>query len=138
MDENLHNNVDIHFRDTLQQYKTNPSENVWNKSEDELEKEEKGITILGSLRIAILAVCLIIFSAISIYKSWQNNNGITFIGGSQQQVSTDHSPKQHIFLKIPAEETTSAGSYYNSRNRNQTVTFSNQTSEVIPANDFSM
>jgi hypothetical protein len=141
MDENLHNNVDIHFRDTLQQYKANPSENVWNKIEDELEKEEKGITIFGSPRIAILAVCLIILSGVCIYISWQKNNGLIFIGGSQQQVKTGkslkaplsiinkhetgHLPKQNILLQIPAEETTSAGPYFNSRNRNQTVTFSN-------------
>jgi Outer membrane protein beta-barrel domain len=97
MTENLHNTVDERFRDSLQQHKTNPSENVWNRIEDELEKEEKRISIFGSPRIATMALCLIIFSGIFIYIYQSNNQVKSPIDESLQQISgkykkTLHSP----------------------------------------------
>jgi Outer membrane protein beta-barrel domain len=106
MPENLNNHVDDHFRDSLQQYKTNPSEQVWNKIEDELEKDEKRITIIRLTRFVTLAFCLIIFSGISIFKYWPDKKSKPLIGRSIQQITIKtEAPVQNLPVKISNQET---------------------------------
>ena len=130
MAENLHHNVDERFRDSLQQHKTNPSENVWNKIEQELDKEDKKITILKSYRIVIIALCLIIFSGISFFKYWPgknvklliepalHHNNINTEKPVQNPVTiidepvTEYLPKQPVLLALPEEENSPANLHF--------------------------
>ena len=48
MAENLHNDIDENFRDSLREHNTSPSENVWTRIENELEKDDKKIIIIRS------------------------------------------------------------------------------------------
>ena len=122
MAENLHNDIDESFRDSLGQHNTSPSENVWNGIEDELDKEVKKIAIIRSSRIASVVVFLIILSGTSIYISWPRKNLKPAAGRSLQQTSikneanvknslsiiskpeTDYLPAKKILLQMPAEE----------------------------------
>ena len=72
MDEHLQNNVDTFFRDTLHQTRHDPSEEVWNKIEKELNKEDKkAINIQNRRRVQITVSLLIVFIGLSIFTSIQ-------------------------------------------------------------------
>lgn len=103
MSENLHYHVDERFRDSLQQHRSNPSGDIWNKIEDELEKENKKITILRSYRILTLALCLIIFPGISIYKSWPEKKVKSLTSRSLHNISNYTKPPVQNPLNIFAE-----------------------------------
>ncbi|HXB30751.1 MAG TPA: outer membrane beta-barrel protein [Puia sp.] len=139
MGENLHNHVDDRLKGSLLLHKTKPSENVWNKIEDELEKDEKRITIIRSTRFVTLALCLIIISGISIFRYWSVKNDKPYIArplhnisiktplhniSGKTVVSVKNPPtiitkpeknlisKQNILLEIPDEEYTMANLHF--------------------------
>jgi hypothetical protein len=130
MSENLYNNIDDSFRDSLRQHQTNPSEDVWKRIEADLEKDEKRTAFISSTRIAKIAVCLIIFSGIVIYKTWPDKNIQPPIGRSPQQIpfkikatiqnpvsiktnpETIYLPAGKILLQMPSEENMMANTYF--------------------------
>ncbi len=142
MSENLHNDVDDSFRDSLREHKTIPSENIWNRIEKDLEKDDKKIIILRSYRIVTIALCLIIFSGIGIYTFWPYKNLKQFISRPDKQISikaqapvqnsaskiaeteTDYFPKHHILLGMPAEENTMVNLHFLPVTRIETETSS--------------
>ncbi len=165
MGENLHNHVDNRLRESLLLHKTNPSENVWNKIEDELEKDEKRITIIRSTRFVTLALCLIIFSGISIFRYWSVKNDKPYIARPLQNisiktplhnisgktvVSVKNPPtiitkpeknlisKQNILLEIPDEEYTMANLHFPAVQGNEMEINRIHMNQVKQSNDFAI
>ncbi len=68
MDENLPNKVDKLFTDGLQKFKSNPSEEVWNKIAEELDERDRkiaGYSIAWKQYIVITALLMIGLSVLS-------------------------------------------------------------------------
>lgn len=59
MDENLPNKIDHLFNQRLHKFKSDPSEEVWNKIENRLNKEDRKIAWFGWKRYIAMAVLLI-------------------------------------------------------------------------------
>ena len=80
MDEHLENKADKIFRDLLQHYKYDPAGNVWNKIENELNKEDKKIISLQNRRkvfmITGLLISLISLGLISNFELRQHKTSV--------------------------------------------------------------
>ena len=136
MTEDLHNNIDERFRDSLEHHKTNPSENVWNRIEDELGKEEKRLALNRSAEIKMFTLLLIVFSGIALIKFWPDKNTKQTINESLWQISNktespakteaaiqnnvtiiskaekNNFPREDFLLQNPAEENTIPGLHF--------------------------
>jgi Outer membrane protein beta-barrel domain len=94
MDEHLQNNVDSFFRNSLHQTRHDPSEEVWNKIEHELNKEDrKVILIKNRRRVLITASLLIGLIGLSIFTSIQlRENHLPVVNLSDPSSITPKSP----------------------------------------------
>jgi len=61
MDEHVENKVDKLFRDSIQHYKNDPGGNVWDKIENELNKDDKKSATLQNRRMVFMTTALLIF-----------------------------------------------------------------------------
>ncbi|HEY4936318.1 MAG TPA: outer membrane beta-barrel protein [Puia sp.] len=83
MDEHLQNNVDKLFMDSLQHFKNDPSEEVWEKIENELNKDDRKIVTLQNRRKAWITISLfIILTGFGIITTLQLKKDKSFISKS--------------------------------------------------------
>ena len=91
MDENQNNRVDKFFRDSLRFYKDKPSQNLWTKIENKLDKEDR-LVLIAKMRKRILfaAGVLLIMTATGIYF-YQSIHARNTLAEQPHKTGTNHS-----------------------------------------------
>jgi hypothetical protein len=89
MGENLPNGVDQLFNDALQEFKDDPSEQVWNKIEDKLDEEDKKIAYFSYGWKKYVAVAILLAGGLSVLLKIYNKQQAIFTRESAKRSEAD-------------------------------------------------
>jgi hypothetical protein len=103
MDENLHNNVDKIFTDTLQNHRHDLSEDVWNKIDAGLDKEDQMLSRLHWRRqfknLSWVVLFLVMVTGITTFQIRTDHSAVK-ITGTGRQPSPDSGKTSVNYIKI--------------------------------------